>query len=207
MITQLTRRALRSRSFLGCVAVGGFLIASAGTALAVYVVNVGLVGAAVPAGAAAFAAQIVINTNAPGAGGYGDTILAVEEGRDYTSPFAALTVEIANTNPGWATYAGVLPAPAAPAGFLPAPLRANFQTTFIYRSTNDPANPGWALFPAGAGQLDGAVESAHAVAEALSAHRAYVGTAPAGVLPWINIEFDAAAGANQNEFYKWRVIR
>lgn len=165
------------------------LAVSGSSAFGMYAVVPGAAGAAVSPGAGVFNVLIMINTNAVAAGGFGDVIIAIEEGRDFTSPFATLAVQVAPTNPGQAALlAGGVPPFVVPAGFYPA-LPAGFvNAQFIYRSPNDPANPGWAApLPGAAGQLDRAMASAHFVAEALSAHRAFIAAAPAGVMPWVNI--------------------
>lgn len=185
------------------------LAVSGSSAFGMYAVFPGAAGIAVSPGAGVFNVLITINTNAPAAGGFGDVILAVEEGRDFTSPFATFAVQVAPTNPGQAALlAGGVPPVVAPPGFYPAAPVGFVNAQFIYRSPNDPANPGWAALPGAAGQLDDAMSSAHKVADALVAHRAFIAAAPAGVLPWVNIEYDnVAANPTYMEFYKFRVIR
>lgn len=172
-----------------------------------YVATAGVAGVAVSPGAAVFAFIAVVNTNPVGVGGYGDIILAIEEGRDDISPFCTLAIQMAPGNPSQAGIlaAGVPPLniggplwyPLAPPGFV--------TMQFIFRPTNDPANPGWAALPGAPNQLDNAWQTVHAVCEAFDAHRNFV--PPAGVVHWIDIEFDNAPGSpSYFEMYKFRVI-
>jgi hypothetical protein len=190
----------------------------------------GVAAAAVPFGPAPFVMPLTIN---PGL--YSDQILAVEIGRDDGSPYVAIVVRFqggannptpnpifAAMGPWWPTFPGGAPQPVP--GY-PMPGGTDVILRFVYRPTNDPANPGWMglAWPPGApppvpapGQLDWAWQTCAAVAAQLDAFRAPVvpppivptPLGPVPVQPWIYLEFDPN-GANPSflECFKLHIVR
>jgi hypothetical protein len=176
------------------------LALSGAGAYGAYLLAPGVELAAASPGAGAFIPTIAISA------AFGDVIVNIEEGRDHRSPFASITALISSTNP---TYPILVanPPPVPPPGLLyPAAPPGFVLVQFVYRSTNDPVNPGWAAAPGAGGlQVEASMASAHAVAEALSAYRAFA--APPGTASWVEIEFDNNPGLTFMEFYKFRVVR
>lgn len=184
--------------------VAAFLIlAIAGAAYAGYVATPGVAVPAVSPGPGPFNTFLVINTKP--APGYADIIYALEEGRDNRGPFCAVTFAVSPANPGKPALAAA-PAPIAGGPWYPVPPAGYFgPTTLIYRSTDDPANPGWAALPGAVNQSDSAMRTAHQVCENFNAYRTFA--PPAGVVPWIDIEADLnPANPTFMEFYKFRVV-
>jgi len=163
-------------------------------------------------GATAFMHTFFINTQPAASGGakggFGDVILAVEEGRDDRGPFAAVIVQHGANSPHnlmlpvHQCYPGAMP-PGAPAATAPdgpggnpmgvdcsiQPLPVGIRRRYMYRPTNDPVNPGWGVngAAAAAGQVESGVVACHAVAEAIRQYASDVrnarwSTPPPGLL-------------------------
>jgi hypothetical protein len=164
---------------------------------------------------------------------FGDQVCWVSEGRDHDGPFASIGVAIGPGNPSYATLAasgytgtgwGLLTPTVTPlANLLPITTAGSLPIEFVYRPTNDPANPGYpSPMPAAAGAVNLDAASAHHAAEAFQTFRAaayaaaasgYVPAMPAAYIlaaspaPWLEMELDLAVGSpTQGEFYKYRVV-
>lgn len=145
--------------------------------------------------------------------GVGDTIRAIEVGRDDKSPYCAIVVSVGATNPAMTqlqTYVGSWPGGASVPGYP-----GGFTLRLVYRPVDDPAHPGWGGYPAAQGQIEDAWETVTALAKELDTHRTnfILGGPPvpfgspfAPVLPWIYVEFDPT-GPALFEFYKIQIVR
>ena len=206
----------RSIVLLGCLVI----LVGGGTAVAQWEFAAGAVNSPVASpGAGMFPQQLVVSTAA-----FGDRVHAIDTGRDNQGPYASILVELSPTNP----IVGILPpdvyndigmALVAPYGPMPGmtvppqgPGARLIQ--LIYRSTNDPGNPGWGVVGAPAGgpnQLDNSMQTCLQVANQLAAFRDIATGAPApGVSAALVCEISIpAAGAPMRdfEFYKFSLIR
>jgi len=188
------------------------VLAVAGPVSAAVIYSVsGVVPVAVPGPFGAYTMPLTIDP------AFGDSIRGIETGRDDKSPYCAFVVSIGALNPALPqlnSYLGGWPPPGAVVP--PYSGGSGFTMRLVYRSINDPANPGWAGLPGGNCQLDEAWQTVAALAAELTAYRNFVilggpSTAPPTpvltVSPQIYVEFDPVGPGTLFEFYKIKIMR